>query len=184
MKKFLSIISYLIILLFLTLGGGRIAIAQLDSTLIASKGLENLDIFIWSYKDGTKKQEGKFYFKTKTDEVEYILPAFTPVDNIIKIHYGRDNYMRKSCSIIYLYGSGYYFLTAIKNNGKWESQSKHIVRFEELRKSSQIKKITFAHHKPKIFKVEYSNTEKPPKVFAEINGIVEWIDCHTCTFRE
>lgn len=183
MKTNILIIYYVLMMFILSSNFPNRLNAQTDSTLISCKEFKKLNICTWAYEENNKKQKGKFFLKSTESQLNYTLKAMTPIDKITKIHHGYDNFGREYCSIIYQYGRGYQFIAVLKVNDKWQSDSAGSFRFDQLNSEFKIEEITFALFQPKVFKVEYTNSKKSSKIYAEINGKIEWIDCHTCVFR-
>lgn len=140
------------------------------------------EVFVCTEKD--RKSKGRILIYDNGEKLQYSLKALTPIDEVIKMHYGKDNRLRSFCSVVYRYGTGAYFISAATNlQGEWESQSISFMRFLELDELRQIKDVSFAFHQPKVFKIDFKNPKTQQRTFAEINGKIERIDCHSCVYR-
>ena len=188
MKIFGNVFYYLTILLVVIPNIFNSVKAQTnptDSLLVLIEKANEATIAVYSFYEKEKKIRGKILIQNNSKKIKYTLQALTPIDEVIKLHYGKDNRLREFCSVVYRYGTGYYFVSASTNiQGQWESNSVSFMRFIELDELHQIKKITFAHHQPKVFKVEFVNPKTQQKTYAEINGKIEQIDCHTCFYKD
>ena len=178
-------------------------IVSVDSTLIHSSEFDESNIHVYGFeRKGTKNKrrisnqaKGKIFIQNNNGELIYLFKLLTPIDEVIKLNYGKDNLRRLFCSIVYRWGTQYYFASAstkadfVFNTTKrsdeiWESQSIDVFGFSEMNHLRQIKKVSFAHHQPKVFKVEFTDPKLPSRTFAEINGRLELIECLSCRFRD
>ena len=154
---------------------------RIDSMLIYEADTNRMTVFIYKYLD--KKKKGKITIDDSFDNTKFNLETFTPIDEIVKVQIGRDHSARKSCSVIYRYGTGYYFIAASNIDGRWVSVSKNIMSFVQLNEFHEIGSVEFAHRQPKVFKVKFTHPRTPETTFAEIGGKIEVIDCHTCIYK-
>ena len=158
--------------------------SEVDSTKIYTEKLGEETVSVFAYTENKKKNNGKILIQDNNEKTQYLLQALTPIDEVLKLHYGKDNRHRSFCSVVYRNGTGCYFVAAATNiQGLWESQTVSFMRFLELNELNQIENIIFAYHQPKVFKIEFKTPNTQQKTFAEINGRIEQVECHTCYYR-
>ena len=198
----------ILLIIFLFFSGINIASLQaqvvtIDSVLIHSDEVNESNIYVYGFeKKGTKirgrisnQERGKVFIQNNNGELIYLFKLLTPIDEVVKLHYGRDNLRRLFCSIVYRWGTHYYFASASTKadfvfgttkspDEVWESQSIDVMGFSEMNHMGQIKKVDFPKYQPKVFKVEFTDPKIPSKTFAEINGKLELIECITCRYRD
>ena len=112
-----------------------------------------------------------------------ILEVPAKIDEVLKIYYGRDNYLRTQLSIVYFnYVAGYFFVSFTKTGDYWTKSTKYVGSFIGSNEKYQIKNVVFK--KSKIFLIEFKDSLITPRMYAEINNRVERVDCKSSIYKD